>query len=110
MNDSNHKNCIADIPQDVLVRETRGKRYIQRAGKNQTDQLPNECFRPIPNEKLDDVHKLKLHRIVQNEKKVRTIDLNKKPLPNVKMPAAKPLSTVKTEAEFYRNFHNLIFI
>lgn len=94
--------------QQLRVLTSTNKRYVQPVNSNRTKQYSNKHFRPIPNEKLDDVHKLRIRRIA--EKRVRTINLNKQPLPHVKMPELSQLSTVKTEAEFYRNCNKFILI
>lgn len=100
------------IISDIEVRHTRRRKYILNARSNKITTEPYTSFQPIPNEQLENVHRLRMHRDVVP--RVRSIDLTKKPLPHVEVPRPAQLSTVKTESEHYRkvfecNFLNIVY-
>lgn len=89
------------MPEGLVVRETRSKRYVLPNGENKPIPFVNRGFKAVPSAKLDDVHKLRLHRVVGN--RIQTINLTKKTMPPIKMPELRQLTEVKTEGEHYGN-------
>lgn len=94
------KSDAFSVSNEEIVRETRSTRYIRSVGTGTLHPIPNTAFKKVEDKDLDNVHKLRLRRVQQNNHVTRTINLTisprRRPRGNIRMPAGI-VQAVKTE-------------